>query len=84
MKPRSKDKTQEKSHFAKRKVSPLKGVDPKLINYKNPDLLSKFTSDGGRTLSRRITNAPAKYQRKIAKQIKLARDLAIMPYVSGH
>ncbi|MDH5796097.1 MAG: 30S ribosomal protein S18 [Anaplasmataceae bacterium] len=46
----------------------------------NIKLLKTFTSSGGRILSRRINNLCCKHQRKIAKSVKAARTMAILPY----
>ncbi len=50
------------------------------IDYKNRDLLSKFISEYGRILPRRITFVFAKKQRMLALAIKRARFLALLPY----
>lgn len=50
------------------------------IDYKNRDLLSKFTSEYGRILPKRITSVSAKKQRILARAIKRARFLALLPY----
>ena len=38
---------------------------------------------GGKIVPRRITGVSAKYQRQIAKSIKLARQLALLPYTAS-
>lgn len=53
---------------------------------KNPDfleyeLLSKFTSDRGKILSRSRTGVCAKHQRKLTTEIKRARHLAFLPFI---
>ncbi len=50
------------------------------IDYKNRNLLSRFTSEYGRILPRRITSVSAKKQRILALAIKRARYLALLPY----
>ncbi|MDR2007771.1 MAG: 30S ribosomal protein S18 [Alphaproteobacteria bacterium] len=50
----------------------------KNINYKNLDLLQKFTSERGKILPRRLTMATAKQQRDLAQAIKRARFLALI------
>lgn len=51
-------------------------------NYKDVDNLKKFISSRGKILPREITRVCAKHQRKLSKQIKYARFLALIPYVS--
>ncbi len=79
---RTADRTSSKSFFRKVESDPLFGIDPSKINYKNPDLLKQFISEGGRILPRRITNTSAKNQRKIKLAIKNLRFIGILPYTS--
>lgn len=53
------------------------------IDYKDIDLLKKFISERGKILPRRVTGTNAKYQRKLTIAIKRARQMALLPYVSG-
>ncbi|MGO0715621.1 30S ribosomal protein S18 [Bacillus subtilis] len=53
------------------------------IDYKDVDLLKKFVSERGKILPRRVTGTNAKYQRKLTAAIKRARQMALLPYVSG-
>ena len=76
------DRTNKNVFFRRRKGGPLTPEQINEISYKNPDLLSKFTSEGGRILAARITGLSAKLQRKITKEIKIARMIAFMPFVS--
>lgn len=50
------------------------------LNYKNPDLLLRFITDRGRIVPRRISGVSARYQRKLAVEIKRARAIALLPY----
>ncbi len=52
------------------------------IEYKNIGLLSRFLDRRGRILSRRKTRVSAKVQRKIVREIKRARHLALLPYTA--
>ncbi|HQY94051.1 30S ribosomal protein S18 [Caldilinea sp.] len=52
------------------------------IEYKNISLLSRFLDRRGRILSRRKTRVSAKVQRKIVREIKRARHLALLPYTA--
>ena len=51
------------------------------INYKDVRLLSRFLSERGKIVPSRITAVSAKKQRELAKAIKRARFLALLPYV---
>lgn len=64
----------------RKKVCVFCGKD-KTIDYKDIALLSKYVSERGKILPRRITGNCAKHQRAITSAIKRARHLAILPYV---
>jgi len=52
------------------------------IDYKDVDLLRKFISERGKILPRRVTGTSAKYQRKLTRAIKRARQMALLPFVA--
>ncbi|HEY4512098.1 MAG TPA: 30S ribosomal protein S18 [Candidatus Paceibacterota bacterium] len=52
------------------------------IDYKDIDILKKFINPHGRILGSKKTGVCAKNQRKLANAIKLARFMALLPYVS--
>jgi len=54
----------------------------KYIDYKDPEFLKKFLNEQGKILPRRVTGTSLKYQRKIAKAVKRARHLSLLPYVT--
>jgi small subunit ribosomal protein S18 len=54
----------------------------KYIDYKDPIFLKKFLNEQGKILPRRITGTSLKFQRKVAKSIKRARHIALLPYVT--
>lgn len=56
----------------------------KTIDYKDVDRLKKLISDRGRIEPRRKTGLTAKDQRKIAREIKRARLVALLPYTAEH
>jgi small subunit ribosomal protein S18 len=51
------------------------------IDYKDVDLLSKFITDRGKMLPKRVTGTCALHQREVARAIKRARIVALLPYV---
>lgn len=75
------DRNAKKVFFKKRKGCPLSVPGAPSVDYKNPDLLAKFISECGRILPSRITNVCANKQRKLKKEIKKARILALLPYI---
>lgn len=52
----------------------------KTVDYKDPETLKRYTNEKGKIVSRRITGTCAKHQRVIAKEIKRARAIALLPY----
>jgi small subunit ribosomal protein S18 len=52
-----------------------------IIDYKNVALLSKFVSSFGKIVARKRSGVSAKYQRKLAQEIKRARFMGLLPYV---
>jgi small subunit ribosomal protein S18 len=52
------------------------------VDYKDADSLRRFTTERGKILPRRITGTCAKHQRLVAREIKRARALALLPFVS--
>ncbi len=62
-------------HFCETKVA---------IDYKDENLLHRFTSDRGKILPRRVSGTCAAHQRRLSKAIKRARHLALIPYLPDH
>jgi len=52
------------------------------VDYKDIPLLRKFMSDRGKIRGRRVTGLSANRQREVARAIKNAREMALLPYVS--
>ena len=53
----------------------------KSFDYKDVAIVSKYITDKGKIMPRRMTGACAKHQRLMAEQIKRARFMALIPYV---
>jgi len=51
------------------------------IDYKETDLLKRFTSSQAKIIDPRYTATCAKHQRRLANAIKRARMLALLPFV---
>lgn len=54
------------------------------VDYKDDRLLSRHISDRGKILPRRATGTCARHQRQLARAIKRARYLALVPYIKGY
>ena len=54
------------------------------IDYKDIEVLKQYVSETGKIVPSRITGTKAKYQRQIAKAIKRARYLSLLPYTDAH
>ena len=79
--PAGSDQDSTKMFFKKSKGCPLCASSAPVIDYKDPDFLEKFISEGGRMLPSRITNVCAKHQRSLKKAIKHSRVIALLPFV---
>jgi small subunit ribosomal protein S18 len=53
------------------------------VDWKNVEWLRRFLSDQGRMLPRRMTGTSQQRQREIARAIKRARHMALLPFVGS-
>jgi len=56
----------------------------KEIDYKDLDILKDYISETGKIVPSRITGTSARYQRQLARAVKRARYLALLPYTDQH
>ena len=54
------------------------------IDYKDIETLKQYISETGKIVPSRITGTKARYQRQLARAIKRARFLALIPYTDAH
>lgn len=73
--------TVKRPFFRRKKTCPFTGPDAPEIDWKNTRLLSRYVSERGKMIPSRITAVSQKKQRELAKAIKRARQMALMPYV---
>ena len=52
------------------------------IDYKDADNLRRYMTERGKILPRRMTGTCAKHQREVAKAIKRARTISLLPFVA--
>ena len=67
----------------KKKQNPLKTAGVKNVDYKDTALLRKFISDRGKIRARRVTGVSTQEQREIARAVKNAREMALLPYAGS-
>ena len=65
------------------KSCPLSGKDSPTVDYKNINLLKRYTTEKGKILPSRVTQVSTKKQKELSTAIKRARYLALLPYVSN-
>lgn len=64
----------------KKKTSVLVTDKVEYVDYKDVNLLTRFVSDRSKIRNRRVTGNDVQQQRDIAQAIKIAREMALMPY----
>lgn len=66
----------------RRKSCPFTLSGVKTVDYKDIDTLTKFITERGKILPRRITGASQHFQRLLAAAIKRARYIGLLPFVA--
>lgn len=66
----------------KRKRCPFVAAGYKDIDFKDINTLTKFITDRGKILPRRITGVSAYFQKRLTTAIKRARHMALLPFVA--
>ncbi|NED94952.1 30S ribosomal protein S18 [Phytoactinopolyspora alkaliphila] len=74
-------KTEKRS--ARKRKNPLDAAGITYVDYKDVNLLRTFISDRGKIRSRRVTGLTPQQQRSVARAIKNAREMALLPYTEG-
>ena len=67
--------------YRRRKTCPFTGDKAPKIDYKDVRLLQRYVSERGKIVPSRITAVCAKKQRELARAIKRARFLGLLPYL---
>ncbi len=78
--PRTKNK--DNARRSKKKTSVLIQEKVDYIDYKDVNLLRRFMSDRAKIRARRVTGNDAQQQREVARAIKNAREMALLPYTN--
>jgi small subunit ribosomal protein S18 len=64
----------------KKKTSVLVTEKVEYVDYKDVDLLQRFMSDRAKIRNRRVAGNDLQQQREVANAIKIAREMALLPY----
>ncbi len=72
---------QKRPFFKRRKTCPFSGEHSPVIDWKDTRLLGRYISERGKMVPSRITAVSGKKQRELAKAIKRARFMALLPYL---
>lgn len=76
-------KKKRKRAFPRRKICRFCADKKAKVDYRDPGSLKFFITERGKIIPRRISGNCAHHQRKVAKAIKRARQIALMPYSSS-
>ncbi len=77
-----KKKVDPKKKFIKKKVCKFKPEEIETIDFKDINRLRYFITERGKIIPSRISGAGAKSQRFLTRQIKRARQIALLPFVA--
>jgi len=78
--PRQRTKREDRDRRPKKKVSILDQESIVWVDYKDVNLLRRFMSERAKIRARRVTGNDAQQQRAVARAIRVAREMALLPY----
>src|SRR5712691_5215222 len=79
-KDRKKSAATDRRRVSKKKVSILSSENISWIDYKDVNLLRRFMSERAKIRARRVTGNSAQQQRAVARAVRIAREMALLPY----
>ena len=82
MKPKRSMKPRDNGRRMKKKTSVLITERVEYIDWKDVNLLRRFMSDRAKIRARRVSGNDTQQQRQVAGAIKIAREMALLPYTS--
>ncbi len=75
-------KPKDANRRSKKKISPLASEGIEYLDYKDVDTLRRFMSDRAKIRARRVSGNDSQQQRVVARAIKNAREMGLLPYAS--
>src|SRR6476661_4029686 len=76
----SKSAAADRRRPQKKKISILSAESIDWVDYKDVNLLRRFMSERAKIRARRVTGNSAQQQRAVARAIRIAREMALLPY----
>ena len=73
-------KNKDNARRSKKKISILSQERVEYVDYKDVNLLRRFMSERAKIRARRVTGNDARQQRAVARAIRVAREMALLPY----
>ncbi len=71
-------------YFRRKKMNTFNNDNHCEIDYKDVNMLKNYISETGKIVPSRITGVQTRFQRQLAKAIKHARFLGLLPYCDSH
>ena len=81
-KAKKRGKNKDNNRRAKKKVSILSTEKIEYVDWKDANLLRRFMSERAKIRARRVTGNNSQQQKLIADAIKVAREMALVPYAN--
>jgi small subunit ribosomal protein S18 len=75
-------KNKDNARRSKKKISVLTQERVEYVDYKDVNLLRRFMSDRAKIRARRVSGNDAQQQSEVARAIKNAREMALLPYAN--
>lgn len=72
------------AYFRRKKMSRFSDESGSEIDYKDVNLLKNYISETGKIVPSRITATQTRHQRQLAKAIKRARFVGLLPFCDSH
>ncbi|MEJ2106243.1 MAG: 30S ribosomal protein S18 [Acidiferrobacteraceae bacterium] len=71
-------------YFRRKKYCRFTAEGIKEIDYKDLNLIKGYITETGKIIPSRVMGTKARYQRQLARAVKYARYLALLPYTDQH
>jgi len=75
-------KNKDNARRSKKKISLLTQEKVEFVDYKDINMLRRFMSDRAKIRSHRVSGNDSQQQKEIARAIKNAREMALLPYTN--